>query len=255
MIIHLSASGVPITWTITALYRGSYGIAHTAAETWYRRSVETRDGRPHDSPQFLLELDGDDEKGWTEKRAELWFGDHHLRMQKPDDGKWLVQTHTAPLPLSYVLSTAITEGLRRWLVGHGYLISRGQWMRRYPGQAMMAARFSEFNAAADAARDAGVDLPYERKWAPFMETPKGTHFPFSTGFVTPDGRLEEHEMGGYTPVVVTRPDDRAAWERFEDAALPSFATANDAKAAMRLLNSGWTPAEVAVLLADEPVPA
>lgn len=255
MIIHLGTSGVPIVWSIVALYRDSYGMARSAAEGWYGRSLETEDGLTRDCPQFIVELGGDDEKGWTEKRAELWLGDHHLRKQKPDDGKWLVQMHTAPVALSDALGEAITGSLRRWLVGHGYLITRDQWQRRYPGQKMLAARFAEFTEAAEAARKAGLELAYDRKWAPFMETPKGTHFPFSVGFVTSDGRLEEHDAGGSVPTLVTRADDKAAWERFTDADLPSFHTKEEASFAMRLLNCAWTPAETAVLLVSEPIPA
>lgn len=251
MIFHLYASGVPVTWCIAALYRDDYGIAHAAAAAWYG-TREPKPGRRDDEPQCIVELAGDDERGWRVMRSDLWMDDDRRRSQSPDDGKHLVQLHTAAVPLSEKLGAAITEALRAKLIEFGYLIPRGEWQRRYPAQAMMGRRFAEFFEAERAARANRKELPFDLKWAPYMDIPEGTHFPYSTGHLMPDGSLEEHDKGG-TPVVVTRPDDKALWTLYEHPSLPAFATRDDAQAAMRLLNSGWTPEEVAVLLTEEPV--
>ncbi|MBX9793931.1 MAG: hypothetical protein K2Y02_06535 [Burkholderiaceae bacterium] len=234
MIIHLGAAGVPVSWTIIALYRDAYGVAGKAASVWHEGSSKDES---HDSPQCIIELTGNDEAGWRFNRGDLWMSPRHLRRQSPDDGRWLVQHHTAPVPLSAPLAEAITAALRAKLVEFGYLIPRADWERRYPAQVMIGRRFGDFEAAHDAWRkanpDADVRMPFEPRWTPFMEAPKGYEFPF--------GMTETH--------VRTRGPD-GAWERFDP---PELVGIDDVGAKMRLLNSGWTPAEVAILLADEPV--
>lgn len=253
MIVHLSAAGVPVSWTIVALYRGSYGIACNSARTWHERSLA--EDRHRDTPQFVVELKENGDGTWNEMRAELWMDEANLKRQSPDDRQAMVQEQTAPVPLPDTLIEAISTALKRHLTGFGYLIPRDAWHRRYPAQALIAKRFADFNEAAGAARAAGRDLAFDTRWIMFMEAPEDTHLPYSVGFVTPAGALEEHDMGGSRPVVVMRPDERSLWTRFDHPALPPLATADDARSAMRLLNSGWTPEEVRILLGDEPLTA
>lgn len=253
MIFHLYAAGVPVSWCIAALYRDDYGIAHSAAAAWYGMR-EPKSSRRGDDPQCIIELSGNDDRGWSVVRSDLWMDEAHRQRQTPEDGKHLIQLHTAALPLSEKLGEAITEALRARLVDFGYLIPRDEWRRRYPAQAMMSARFAEFFEAERNARTKREELPFEPKWAPFMEIPADTHFPYSTGHLMPNGSLEEFDKGG-APVVVTRPDDRSPWALYQHPSLPAFSTKDETQAAMRLLNSGWTPEEVAVLLTGEPVQA
>lgn len=233
MIIHLAAAGVPVSWTIVAIYRNAYGIALDAAANWHKQSIEG--GK--DNPQCVIGLIGDDENGWTMKRSNLFMEYPHLERQKPDDGNWLVQTHTAPLPLSDVLAKAIADALRARLIERGYLIPRAEWEQRYPAQALTSRRFAEFSAAQDAWQTAHPDIkepmPFDLRWAPFMQAPIGHMPPYAVG----ENCVYQRKPG-------------RKWEVLE---APELSGLDDFGSQVQLLNSGWTPQEVAVLLTKEPV--
>ena len=233
MILHLQAAGVPVSWSITALYKDSYGVAHAAAKHWYDCMSADPDGE-HDSPQYVCDVVGDDQKGYTIKRDDLFMGRRHLVRQVPDDSSWLVQAQTSPVPLSITLLDVLTEALRAKLVAFGYLLPRAEWMRRYPADVMVAKRFAEFNAAYDAhcRADPKADIPFELKWAPFMERPHGFVFPFD---------------------VAAQPTGWAVTDRGSPMLDFELTAEDEARIRMRLLNSGWSPDEVKILLSAQPV--
>lgn len=232
MIAHLSAAGVPVSWTITALYGSAFGVALCSARTWHRD-----DDTDNDAPQFVVEMTDGGDAGWKVVRTELLMDARHLSRQQPDDPAWLVQDHTAPVELPAALTAAIATALRTALVDFGYLIPRADWVRRYPASALTSKRFAEFAAADRAASDAGVPIPYEPRWSPFMEPETHERPPYGIG---KDGDIVAIARNG-----VARAADRHDLAHIGDAA--------GRASAVRLLNSGWTPAEIAVLLTDEPV--
>ena len=233
MIFHLSAGGYPCTWTICAVYKDSLGVAIAAADCWYDRTFEAAagSGKEHDAPQAVIEMiekDGAPEVG----RTHLRMGTHHLRSQMHDQRGHLIQMGSAPFAVSDETAVALTQALGGMLVAFGFMIPKDEWERRYPSKVMISARFAEFQEAHDAR---GADLAYEPKWSMFMPTPAGTVFPHE---------LEETEDGTWW---VTRHGERAA-------DLHRFAgTEDDAAAAMRMLNSGWSVEEVVIHMTPEPV--
>lgn len=242
MILHLSAAGVPVSWAVTAVYGTSYGIAHAAATTWFERSREpSRSSRIDDQPQFVVEVEPVGENGWSVKRSHLMMDASRLARPSHDEHRRLVQWGTGPaVPFAAVLKGVVEAALKAALVEFGWMLPRAEWERRNPVGALTSRRFAEFGAAADAALAAGIELAFERRWTPFMETPDDFHLPWSA---TPEGS---------PPGLRCRrvPESFAAPWSHPSLGPDVIRTDKDAEDAARLLNSGWTPEEVAVLLTD-----
>lgn len=231
VIVHLGAMGVPISWSITALYRDALGVAIHAADSWYARSVSERsEKKSEDSPQFVCQI-----KEGRVTFARLWLGEHHLQRQSYTRDNHLVQFGTAPCDIPEAHRTLIVEALRSALIEAGYFIPIELWRRLYPAQALVSKRFCDFNEAYDAHKASGAKgrMPFDPRWTMMMELPEG--------YVLPYAVVEAHD-GHHIQTTRDGADTLEVWSDKETA-----------ETRARLLNSGWTRAEVDILLTEEPV--
>lgn len=225
MIFHLQASGVPITWTILAVYKSAYGIAINAA-----RHLHDQDGpAPDRCPHFVVALK-QVEGAWTVDRALLLMDEAYLSDQKHDERRWLVQSHSAPFPLDEELKAALHDALWRELKTFGYLLPRAEWEAKYPAEKLAIDHYAAFSAAHDAHRSAHGDaeFPFELRWSPYMEAPEGFVFPYSIERQADAWRIvcEGVHVSGLQP-----------------------ATEAEAHTMARLLNSGYTLDAIPILMA------
>lgn len=220
MIYHLSVSGTPVSWSITAVYCSSYGIARAAAETWHEKQ---------NTSQIVIEI----KNGEVERKDIFWTDEDR---QTNDDFPIHLNTFRG-LSLDEKEIETLQAALKDILVEVGYLIPREEWERRYPASHLVSKRFAEFNAACNALdREAGERLAFEEKWIPFMEVPDNFIAAYK---VSPDGKgygIEPQREGLHDPT------DGRNWREITDA-----------EAACRLLNSGRNWEETKVLLTPEPV--
>lgn len=238
MILHLMSAGVPISWTVVAAYRSSYGIARNAAISWSEKQAGDHATSPYATPDTrpdahllieMREIDG----AWRVERQDLIMSERYLAQQEHDERPGLLQEHTAPFPLEPAVATLVANTLRQALVDFGYLIPRDEWARRYPGQRIIADSFAAFFAAERAHRASGVegDLPFELRWAQFMPAPDGFVWPYD---IQADG-------DGW---IVTRDGEPFGSLRSTDM--------QETETMMRLLNGGYLPEDLPALLADRP---
>jgi len=238
MILHLMSAGVPTTWTVVAAYRGSYGIAHNAAVSWIEKQIEDHGTSPYATSDtkpdahLLIEMKKTD-GNWRVERHNLLMSERYLSRQEHDERHSLFQEHTAPFPLEPAVVALVTDTLRQALVDFGYLISRDEWARRYPGQRIVSDHFAAFFAAERAHRSSGAegDLPFELRWTQFMPSPEGFVWPFD---VREDG-------AGW---IVTRDGEPFGSLRSDDE--------DQARLMMRLLNSGYEEKDLPALMSDGP---
>lgn len=247
MIFHLQSAGVPISWTIVAVYKGSYGIALHAAKSWQGVEAKDRETGPEQlrrdpvSPHYVVELKEKD-GAWIVERENLLMDQAFLNRQAHDERNWLIQFGSSPLPISEDLQAALIAALSSKLKEFGYLISREEWERRYPAQKLVSDHFKAFSAAHKAFRDANDDeaaFPFELRFAPYMEAPKGFVFPYGV-MQRWDGQTQSH-----TDWLVTK--DGISIDELQPA------DEEQANTMMRLLNSGYRLEDIPVLLASEPV--
>lgn len=221
MILHYSAAGVPIGWSLTAIYRDKYGIARFAADGW----------RSKGDAQALVEIDGE-----HIRRTELFWpaGFDPGTRQEPSDRLFFQHFADQYHQTEPVLALA-EQGIRQMLVNAGYLIPREQWRARYPAQALISDRFAAFRAACDEARADGREVSFEPRWAPFMDVPDGWTPPYDVSACPEGYRIDVRNP------FTTDPSNGFTW-----------ALHSEAMDAARLLNSGWTWDETRILLTEEP---
>lgn len=229
MIFHLSAAGTSLaSWHITAIYKGSYGVAVNAASTWYEKTGDTES----DTPQMVIQLENDDGH-WKRDRFQFMFAPRHQKRQIADGGAMLLQSQTSPLPLPDIVKEALQAELRTILIESNIMISRDEWNVKYPGQALVKQRFSDFIQAREIARNNGEELAYHPKWAMMMKTPEDHQYPY---------KIEEDREN---PVLMGNNFD-GTWD---EITVPDKAA--DPYALMRLLNSGWSMDEALIIIADD----
>jgi len=240
MILHLQAAGVPTSWSIVAIYRSYYGVAHHSARAWMEHEEADRQNRPmrtrvpHEkpTPHLVIEIEKDCD-AWSLKRHDLMMSERYLRRQEHDERTELVQQQSSPFPLEDGLAAFVNDTVRTILIGFGYLIPRAEWAERYPGQRIIADHFKAFFAADRAHRASGAegDMPFELRWGQFMEAPDGFVWPFD---VRADG-------DGW---IVMRDGEPFGSLRSTDR--------DEAETMMRLLNGGYLPEDLPALLEDRP---
>lgn len=218
-IYHLDACGVPVSWSLTAVYAGSYGVAIHAAASWHEK---------HDSPQFVIEI----ENGAV-KRSQLFMKPQPIQHRESD--KLFLQGFRRPhLALPDGDEEIIDKALHAALVEVGFLIPDDLWDRMYPAQKLISDRFREFNAAYDA-KPEGEKLAFDERWIMMMEKPDDHVLPFTV----------KGKGNGYALVPqrdnVVDPSGGRIWPEIEDA-----------KNYARHLNSGWSWEETLVLMTPEP---
>lgn len=238
MIFHLMSAGMPITWTVVAIYGNSYGIALEAARAWSKREAEDHGTSRYatatdlESAHFVIEVD-DRTGAWTTIRQNLIMSARYLKRREHDERPWLLQDQTSPFPIEPSLKAFLVGALHGTLVEFGYLIPRSEWESAYPAQKIIADHFRAFREAEKAHRASGAEgpMPFELRWSQFMASPEGFAWPFEavrvddTWTVTMGGR----RMARFSPVDEDEATDMA-----------------------RLLNSGYRPEDVAILMADTP---
>lgn len=220
MIYHLSTSGTPISWSITAVYERSLGIARAAAKAWFESS---------ETPQAIIRI----EDGKAECLEMFWM---ERDQQQPSDHGMIVSGFNDIVDKQ--TRKHLESVLRKDFVERGWMIPRAEWARRYPASKLMSDRFKEFNAAYDEHKKKGATKEdfFEDRWIMFMDRPEGYILPYD---------IDERENGfGIKPVRVggTDPTDGHVWPDIEDA-----------KWACRNLNSGFDWQECQILMTPEPV--
>lgn len=251
MIFHLQSAGVPISWTIVAIYKSSFGIAAHAAKSWQERETADRAAdiarKPKRyayiadepaTPHFIVEI-----KNGKVEHQELLMDERHLRQQKPGSN-WLVQEKSAPVELDLETAKALTDALNTALTDFGYFIPRDEWERRYPAQKLIQDHYRAFSEAHNAhmdlkKTDPDAEFAFELRWASYMEAPDGFNFPYDVAQKW-DGRTQSH-----TDWMVTK--DRFPLEELKPT------SEEQAETMMRLLNSGYRLEDIPILLAEEPV--
>lgn len=240
MILHLVAAGVPTSWSIVAIYNTFYGIARHSARAWTEHEEADRETRPmrmrstHEKPMphLVIEIVKVDD-AWTLKRHDLIMSERHLRQQEHDERTEMFHPQSSPFPLEDGLTAFLNNAIRTILVDFGYLIPRSEWEERYPGQRIIANHFKAFFAAQRAhhASSADGDMPFELRWSQFIPAPEGFVWPFD---IRTDG-------DGW---IVTRDGEPFGSLRSHDE--------DEARAMMRLLNSGYRAEDLPALMADVP---
>ncbi len=236
MIFHLMSAGMPITWTVVAVYGRCYGIALEAAQAWSKREAEDHRTSPYTtaatlaSAHFVIEVD--DRTGeWTTVRQNLIMSPRHLKRREHDERPWLLQDQTSPFPIEPSLKTAVAGALHGALVEFGYLIPRSEWEVAHPAQKIIADHFRAFREAEKAHRESGAEgrMPFELRWSQFMESPEGFTWPFKAMRVSDTWTVT---MGGRRLARFSPTDEE------------------EATSIARILNSGYRPEDVDILMAD-----
>lgn len=217
-VFHLSPAGVPISWSVDAMYNGRYGIAHLAAESWYQK---------HGSMQMVLEID----RGVV-KRSELFFRPEHVERQQYD--RDIILQGDTFFGLDEAMVALVVECVSQKMRDVGCFISMAEWELRYPASKLMRDRWNDWHDAVRAAEEAGRRLEWEPRWSMMMEAPDDW---------TPTFRVTEDGLG--VEPIAEGVDDPTDGHRWDDA--------DTASNAMRSMNSGWTFEQTLVLMQPEPV--
>jgi hypothetical protein len=246
MIFHLMSAGVPTSWTIVAIYKNSRGVAINAAKSWQEREAANRakdaERGSHYAaladapvtPHYIIDLAEDGKI----RDQDLLMDERFRQDQSHDERNWLIQFGSAPIDLDDPTKEALTAALHTALVDFGYLIPRSEWERRYPARHLIQQHYNAFSAAHKKHRDENGDaaMPFELRFAPYMESPEDFIFPYRTTFVS-------SASGGRWAVT----QDDGIIHELEPA------DEEQAETMMRLLNSGYRLEDIPVLLANQPV--
>jgi len=239
MIFHLMSAGMPITWTVVAVYGRCYGIAIEAARAWSEAQAKNHGESPYaraagaaalPEAHFVIEVD-DRTGAWTTIRQNLTMSPRYLKRREHDERPWLLQDQTSPFPIEPSLKAALAGALHGALVEFGYLIPRSEWEIAHPAQKIIADRFRTFREAEKAHRASGAEgpMPFELRWAQFMERPEGFAWPFEAMRVDDTWTVT---MGGRRLARFSPTDEE------------------EATSIARILNSGYRPEDVDILMAD-----
>ena len=203
MILHYSAAGVPTNWMLIGVYSDAYGIAHNAAKTW---------SDAHASPAFIIQID---EKTSKVARKDLFWPEveepHHI---KPDDLP-ILQKGRHRIELEDSEKLLIAQELRDSLCDIGFMVSKAEWRRRRPSDAILSDLYEEYYEAERAAKAKGEEVPFQPRYIMMMEVPDD--------YVMP-----------YTCI-----DGKTAPVSDAEALPPELSCIQDQEAVCRLLNTGW----------------
>lgn len=232
IIFHLSVSGSPTNWTIISAYKHCLGIAMNAADSWWKKSQDILNNK-RDTPQYICKIvDG------KITHSHLFINLSNLLRQKPITDNLLIQFQTSIIDVPEDIREKLTSALRKELTDWGYFIPQDVWEIRYPAQALIKQRYTEFSEALDAFKKDHPDeqMPFEQRWSMFMRRPEGYVYPYSV--------LNLVE-GGW--VVCERVSDMQ-YRHMEPAT-----TKEIAEARCNLYNAVWTKEQIDVIMTQEPV--
>jgi len=244
MIFHLMSAGMPVTWTIVAVYESSYGIACHAAKAWSEQEEISHDESPYTGPEtkptahLVIEMKAKDGI-WTAKRHDLLMSQRYLTRQEHDERGGILQDHTSPFPLEETLRDALAAALKSALVEFGYLIPKAEWEARYPARRIISDHFHAFWTAQNEYLKSSPkeEMAFELRWSLFMPAPEGFVYPYDvarigeTWFVTKDGEpcIELGETEEYRSSDRLQPPGRS-------------------DELVKLLNSGYQMKDIPVLM-------
>ncbi len=223
MIYHLSVAGTPVTWTIAAIYDDCAGVARKSAENW-------RDKQNTHQCVIKIASNGD-----TMLAIFLGEAEH----QYPHDHPMYLNgfRKEGGIQIDAAIRDRIETVLRKSLLEQEIFIPRKLWEKRYPASKLMDERTSEFLSAMNALGE-GEDLPFEDRWASFMDPPRDFVPSFKLASSDQGYFLQPNREG------VEDPTDRTTWKDKDTALF-----------ALRLLNSGWSWDDTQTLMFNEPVDA
>lgn len=229
MIFHLSAAGTPANWNVTAVYKDCLGIATAAADCWYNKQPE----KHKTTPQCVIQI-----KDGECKHNRIWIHGSQMMKQRPLPEKHFINFGTSPFEVPEEIQDIVFKSLKSILFNRGYFISQLEWEIRYPGAHLFNQRFIEFNNACDEWKTSGSEgpMPYDPKWAPFMEKPEAYPYQYASMNLSQDGW-----------VICERVTDT----QFRHIESP--VSKDIAENRCLLYNSGWDKDQVDILMREEPI--